>query len=322
MIPRARAFGAAEAYAHDSGPHLQLAGYCCAATVLLAGCIAGSQITTIVLSVGSCGGSPCEAYQIVLFPNNTYSYMIYPHRRIFTGPADFSEGARDLVRSPFFRQSNPETGGHGNWPDEITIYAKFIGGARQISVIPKDANYAVYRAFAQAVSAPVQQDVAAQRDREEHTLRDPSALLTVSVLHSPLSRCGFYKAVFSRTGDAAIEYAPPPLFTEEARLPVRHSIAAHISFDTIRNLLERDRIASLYEDYPTMGADQPYVNMKLTYRNSLYTIKANEPKFWPANLRDFISAVDGLILNQIPNGRRVCSVIPTYFRRPLNPSKR
>jgi len=298
---------------------LQLAGYCCAATVLLAGCIASSQITSIVLSVGSCGGSPCEAYQIALFPNNTYSYSIYPHRRIFTGSADFYEAARNLVRSPFFRQSNPETGGHGNWPDEITIYAKFNGGARQISVIPKDANYAVYRAFAQAVSKPVLQDVAAQRDREERTLRDPSALLTVSVLHSPLLRCGFYKAVFDRTGDAAIEYAPPYLFTKKARLPVRHSIAAHIRFDTIRDLIKRDHMASLYEDYPTMGADQPYLNITLAYKSSTYSIKANEPKFWPANLRDFISAVDGLVLNQIPNGRRACSVRATHFSPTFKP---
>src|SRR5436309_612845 len=109
---------------------LQHAGRMCAIAGLIAfvptSCIASSQITSIVVSVGSCGGSPCEAYQIALSPNNTYSYTIYPHRRIFTGSADFYGAARELVRSPLFKQSNPETGGHGNWPDEITIYVKFI----------------------------------------------------------------------------------------------------------------------------------------------------------------------------------------------------
>ncbi len=278
-------------------------------------CIASGRITSIVLSVGSCGGGPCEAYQIALSPNNTYSYTIYPHRRVFTGNADFSDAARRLVATPFFRQNNPETGGHGNWPDEITIYTKVDGGARQISVIPKDANYAIYRAFAQAVSAPVQRDVAAQRDREERTLRDPSALLSVSVQHSPLLRCGFYKALFKNTGTAAIEYMPPYLFSVSARLPVRRSIAAHIRFDTIKDVVKRDRVASLYEDYPTIGADQPSLNVVLQYKNSTYSIKGNEPKFWPANLRDFVSAVDSVVLHQIPNGRSTCSVRSTYLRR-------
>jgi hypothetical protein len=282
-------------------------------------CIASSQITSIVLSVGSCGGSPCEAYQVALLPNNTYSYTIYPHRRIFTGRADFYEAARDLVRSPFFRQSNPETGGHGNWPDEITIYAKFNGGARQISVIPKDANYAAYRAFAQAVSAPVLQDVLAQRLREERTLRDPQGLLSVSVWHEPLLRCGFYKAVFNRTGNMTIEFAPPYLFTEKAYLPVRRSIAARVPFSLIKDLIERDRVASLYEDYPTMGADQGYLNVTLTYKTSTYGIKAAESKFWPSNLQHFISRVDALALNQIPNGRRVCSLRATHFSPAVKP---
>ena len=298
--------------------HLPRALGICVVAALIAfvptSCIASSQITSIVLSVGSCGGSPCEAYQIALSPNNTYSYTVYPHRRIFTGSADFYEAARDLVRSPFFRQSNPETGGHGNWSDEITIYATFIGGARQVSVIPKDANYAAYRAFAQAITAPVQRDVAAQLANEERTLRDPRNLRGVTVSHSPLLRCAYYKAVFKPTGTAAIDYWPP--FSFGTRFPVRHSITTHIPFVTIRSLVERDRAASLFEDYPTMGNDQPYVNITLQYKNSMYTIKGNEPRFWPANLRDFISGVDGLVLNQIPNGRSTCSVRAPYLRRP------
>lgn len=275
--------------------------------LMLTACIAGSQITTIVLSVGACGESPCQGYQIMLSPNNTYSYSIYPHRRIFTGIADFSEAARDLARSPFFRQSSPETGGRGNSSSEITIYVRYRGGARQISVMPKDDNYAAYRAFAQAVSAPVQRDVAANLAREERTLRDPQNLLTVSVFHSPLLRCLGYHAVFNRNGGVFIAYASPRRFTPKERFPAWHTAAAHFPFAGLKELVARDHVGSLYQDYPTMGADMPYFDVTLTYSTGTYTIKANEPRFWPANLRNFASVIDGVVLENLPHGRRDCT---------------
>lgn len=265
--------------------------------------------------MGSCGGSPCDAYEVALFSNNTYSYTVYPHRRVFTGRIAFSETARDLLRTPFFWQTNPETESHGNWPAEITIYAQYHNGAREISVIPKDDGYSAYQAFTKSVTAPVLSDVAARLTREERTLRDSQSMLAVSVLHSPLLGCPFYKAVFTPTSKALIEYSPPLRFTRHAaqvKPSARiesHTIAARIPFDAIKNLVKRNRVASLYEDYPTMGADQPFVNVVLTYKTSSYTIEANEPQFWPIELRNFTSAVDRMVLNQLSRAGRTCKML-------------
>lgn len=158
-------------------------------------------------------------------------------------------------------------------------------------------HYALYRSVAEFVLRPIRTNVAAIRTHEEKTLRSPSDLLEAAVTHAPLGKCLFYVARFTRAGQVNVKYA----VRQHIGAPVRpYAHKSFLPFYKIRALIGNDRIASLYEDYPTMGNDLESANVQMTYRRGEYTISGPQRQFWPDNLRAFISSVDHLVVHWLP----------------------
>lgn len=258
----------------------------------------------IVLSVGSCGTPFCNGYQIALFKNNTYSYTLFPHRRVWTGSiASFPAIARQLNDISFFEMRNDSPSASGNSPQHTALYVKTNGSERTIYSDPGDANYERLRRVVAYVAPIVQRDVETQRRRRQHALQHYNDLTAVSVERSPLLRCYGYHAIFNESGDVAIDYAPeyPP------RSP-RKFVRTRVPFSHITVPLRRFDISSLYEDYPVLRQDSAAVDITLTYRKATYTISAHDPLFWPLPLQNFVSSVDSEVLADIilANRSAVC----------------
>lgn len=252
-------------------------------------------ITKIVISLGACGDMPCASEQVAASSTGGYSYTIYPHRRAFVvdGPA-FSDVMRRLRGTAFFSDNRREAAEHGNSGD-ITIFVATKNGNRQVTADEGSSDYAQYFAFAQFVLQPVRSNVAALRAHEQQTLRRPADLLQISVTHEPFGKCYFYDARFSQAGNVAVRYA-----STWKMLPLQRWYNGTLRFDRIRSLVDRNKIASLYEDYPTMGHDFEEAGVQLTYRSGTYSIDGPERQYRPPEFKTFISSIDRLIAQRLP----------------------
>ncbi len=249
----------------------------------------------IVISVGSCGTPFCSGYQIALFKNNTYSYTLFPHRRVWTGRIpSFAAIVRQLNDISFFGMRSDSLSAPGNKPQQTAVYVKTSVWERTIYSDPGDPNYERLRRLVGDVAPIVQRDVEKQRRLQQHALQNYNDLTAVSVERSPLLRCYGYHAMFNKSGDAAIDYAP-----EYPPRSARKFVRTRVPFSHITEPLRRFDLSSLYEDYPVFRQDGASVDITLTYNKATYTISAHDPLFWPLPLRNFVSSVDAEVLADI-----------------------
>lgn len=230
--------------------------------------------------------------------SSRYSYTVYPHRRMFdvTGPK-FSEVVQRLRDTPFSNEDHRDSNEHGNSSSVITIFVETQNDREQVTVGESNPHYTRYRALAEFVLQPIRASVAAIRIHEEETLRNPNDLLDVSVTHGPLGKCSFYDAQFAQSNHVSVRYEVDPQIGTPL---LQRFYRGFLPFNSIRELVNYDKIASLYEDYPTMGHDFEAANVQLTYRSGAYTINGPERQFWPESLNTFISSVDRVVAQRLP----------------------
>lgn len=252
----------------------------------------------IAISLGQCGGMPCAAEQVATSGSSRYSYTLYPHRRMFvaTGPA-FSEVVQRLRATPFFNERYRDSRVHNNSSSVIAISAAAQSGNEQVRVDESNSHYAQYRSFADFVLRPVRANVAWMRAHEEQKFRNANDLLDVAVIHGPLGKCSFYDARFAQPNRMVLRYAFRPQVETQ---PQQYVYRGVLPFEIIRRLVKNDKLASLYEDYPTMGDDLEGAKVNLTFRSGAYAINGPERQFWPKNLNSFISSVDRTVAQRLP----------------------
>lgn len=235
---------------------------------------------------------------------------MYPHRRVFNRTfANFAEIVQRLNETPFYSEIGADSKEHGNSSSVIAIFVQSGNTTGQIRVDPSHPEYARYRAFAQYALTSVKTSVAAARQQEVRSQRKPQDLRAVSVTHEHFGSCYFYVARFPHTGHTTIRFAT----VDASRHLVEHDIQSAVPFSIVRSIVERDKIASLYEDYPTMGHDWERVKVDLAYEQGAYTIDGPQIQFWPVELKQFVASIDRLVAYRV----KICA--PARIRQSVYP---
>ncbi len=285
--------------------------------VSLTSCVAHAEppnVSKIVITLGQCGGVPCVAEQVAMINGGPYSYTIYPHRRVFAVTApNFADVVRRLRDTPFFNEQRRDSSEHGNSSSLVAIFVETQHGSEQVSIDESNPHYAQYRALAEFVLQPIRANVAALRTREEEALRSSKDLLDVSVTHGPLGKCLFYVAQFTQPDHVNVRYALEPQIGTPL---LQRFYKGSLPFETIQELVNYNKIASLYQDYPIMGDDFEAANVQLTYRSGQYRISGPQRQFWPESLTTFISSVDRAVAQRLPLCRATLRGSNVSLKRP------
>ena len=249
-------------------------------------------LTKIVLSVGQCGGPPCQAYQIGIDKHHTYLYTVYPHARQWQGKFnDFERVANALSQTGFFSRRYSDHNDGVSHSDVMTLWVESKSTHWQLYLTPTDPEYDKYKAFAGSMLRPVLRDVALTRKREARQFRDPRNLVGASVAHWLPYSCAAYSAHFDRTSRTRVAF-----FDLGTSPPTQKSTAIFVPFARIREQVAKNDLAALDEDYPSPSAEGPDpLNVTLLYKNSRFKITGNDPRYWPSQLSDFLTAVDKLV---------------------------